>query len=129
MNDPELTRLAPRNDPRKLPPNLHIDFSPRPEPKVGAQMIHVRLSGQWLVRWRMMKAVEPELNDSDLLRELLSAAFLVASVDESGQPVEVILRAKDQNGRQLSDVDLVEYYGLETIISWREAKRKNKIAA
>lgn len=102
-----------------------IDRVLRVEPKVGEENITIRLSGAWLSRWRTVMECAGDSSKSDVMREALSLYFSANSLDDSGEPVRVILRRKDASGNDMPDVDLIDYLNLPTVQAYRASRQLN----
>lgn len=103
-----------------------IERSPVPEAKTGEENVTFRLSGNWLARWKMYMETTGSPAKSEVLRDCLSLLFACASTDGQGDPVQIILRRKDVLGRELPDVDLIEFLNLPTVSAYRASRRHAK---
>lgn len=103
-----------------------VDRTPLTEPKVGEETITIRLSGNWLTRWRSLMEGAGEASKVDVLRECLSLSFACASIDESDEPVRVVLRRKNKNGDEMPEEDLVDFLGLRTIQAYRVSRQHDR---
>jgi hypothetical protein len=103
-----------------------LDHTPKIEPKVGERNVTVRLSGQWLSRWNTLMECAGKTSPSDVMREALALLFAGASLDESGEPVRLVLRRKDAQGREMPDIDAADYLGLPTIQAYRNSRSRSK---
>lgn len=103
-----------------------IDRVPLTEPRVGDETITIRLSGNWLTRWRSLMEGAGDASKVDVLRECLSLSFACASLDENGEPVRVILRRKNKDGEEMPEEDLVDFLGLRTIQAYRVSRQKDR---
>lgn len=101
-----------------------ISRVPRVEAKTGYVNITIRLSGDWLLHWNKIRATDPKVSPTDLMKEFLSLGFHAVARDDSGMPVEILLRAKSQNGQQLPDQDLLEVAKTRILLKVRESRKK-----
>lgn len=103
-----------------------IERSPVPEVKIGEENVTFRLSGDWLARWKMYLQNTGSPPKSEILRDCFSLLFACASTDGLGDPVQIILRRKDAEGREVRDVDLIEFLNLPTLKTYRNNRRRDK---
>lgn len=103
-----------------------IDRVPLAEPRIGDETITIRLSGNWLTRWRSLMEGAGTASKVDVLRECLSLGFACASLDENGEPVRVILRRKNKNGEEMPEEDLVDFLGLRTVQAYRVSRQQDR---
>ena len=101
----------------------YIERTPVPEAKTEReQNITFRLTGNWLARWRLYMATTGEPRKSEVLRDCLSLLFACAATDARGNPVRIILKRQDRDGKEMPDEDLIEFLGLPTLLEYRKRR-------
>jgi len=77
-----------------------------------SEHLTLRLAGQWLELWELLKQAHPGLSDSELLRQALALRAALSAVDDAGNRPRALIEYVNENGETIV-ADLEEHVGLK----------------
>lgn len=77
-----------------------------------SEHLTLRLAGQWLELWELLKQSHPGLSDSELLRQALALRAALSAVDDTGNRPRALIEYVNENGETIV-ADLEEHVGLK----------------
>jgi hypothetical protein len=79
-----------------------------------SENVTLRLAGVWLELWESLKHANPDLTDSELLRQALALRAALSAVDEEGNRPRALIEYVNEKGEKVV-ADLEVHVGIKPV--------------